>query len=51
MIATAGKLQSIQPENQPFQTVMPPDILSPDLDDLMEALTDRILKDFRRYYP
>ena len=41
----------IQPENQPFQPTIPPHTILPDTDDLLDALTDRILRDFRRYYP
>jgi len=42
---------NFQSENQPFEQATPLSLPSPDVDDLLEELTDRILRDFRRYYP
>lgn len=47
----AGEIADFQPENQPFQSTTPPHTFLPDTDDLLDALTDRIVRDFRRYYP
>lgn len=46
-----GEIADLQPENQPFQSSVPPPAILPDTDELLEALTDRIRRDFRRYYP
>jgi hypothetical protein len=47
----AGEIANVQPENQPFQSTIRPHTILPDTDDILEALTDCIYRDFRRYYP
>lgn len=39
------------PESTPFPQALPPSSSVSDADDLLDALTERILRDFRRYYP
>ena len=50
-LPTAVPTADFQPESKALQPLMPQHTPSPNPDDLLEALTELILKDFRRFYP
>ena len=50
-LASGTEITPFDAQPEPFQPGLLQQMISPDPDELLDALTERILRDFRRYYP